>query len=260
MVASIGAADAHVQHAIVPPEDHGRRPYPFLLSVPRDYAHGPAAGWPLLMFLHGAGHGGENLWTLVTLGPPRLIEQGPDLSPADRLAAEKLTTAFVVVSPQSPAGERWDDERLLATLDFVLAKIKIDASRVYLTGASMGGFGTWMFATQHPDRVAAIVPVCGGGAPRDVTRATGERLRQLLRLGVWAFHNDRDPTVDVSASRAMVDAFKSIHARDVQLTIYPSNRHDAWTLTYRNLEVYDWLLRHQSPAAEANAVPRKSTR
>src|ERR1043166_8804948 len=92
-------AEPRVQHPILPPQDHGRRPYPFLLSVPRDYARAPATGWPLLVFLHGAGHSGENLWTLVTLGPPRLIEQGPDLSPADRLAAENITTAFVVVSP-----------------------------------------------------------------------------------------------------------------------------------------------------------------
>jgi predicted peptidase len=241
---SAGAANNPVQHAIVPPTSRGANPYPFLLSIPKGY-ESSSERWPLLIFLHGAGHVGAHLWILITLGPPKLIEGGPNLSDAEKAAGAELTTKFIVVSPQCPPGERWDDRRLMALLDFVEAKLKVDVSRVYVTGASMGGYGTWLMAENHADRIAAIVPVCGGGTPRAVKNAKGDKLAQFRRLGVWAFHNDEDPTVPFGESRDMINAFKAIDASDVQFTVYHSNRHDAWTRTYAKVDMYEWLLRHR---------------
>ena len=126
------------------------------------------------------------------------------------------------------------------------AKYPIDPDRVYLTGLSMGGFGSWMLAMEHPGRFAAAVPICGGGDPRDVAR--------IKDLPIWVFHGGKDPTVPLARSEAMVDALRKIGGR-VKLTVYPDAGHDSWTATYENEDLYAWLLQQrrgqpQQPRAE----------
>ena len=122
----------------------------YLLYLPADYDKQDA--WPLLLFLHGAGERGDDLELVKKHGPPKLIEQGKPFP-------------FIVVSPQCPKDGSWSTRplELTALLDDIAAKYKVDRDRVYLSGLSMGGFGTWLLAGYAPERFAAILPICGGG-------------------------------------------------------------------------------------------------
>ncbi len=137
----------------------------YLLYLPQDYDQ--RESWPLLLFLHGSGERGDNLELVKKHGPPKLVAEGRDFP-------------FIIVSPQCPKDRWWEPIELLALLDDLAGKYKVDADRVYLTGLSMGGFGTWRLAFQAPERFAAIAPICGGGEKYWAKR--------MASLPVWAFH------------------------------------------------------------------------
>jgi len=201
----------------------------YLLYLPPEYGKDRSRRWPLMVFLHGAGERGSDLEKVKTHGPPKLVAQGK-------------VFPFILVSPQCPEGQWWDTDMLDALLDTVLAKYRVDPDRVYLTGLSMGGFATWAWAAAHPERFAAIAPICGGGDPFLAWR--------LKSLPVWAFHGAKDPVVPVKMTTDMVDALKAVGG-DVRVTIYPDAGHDAWTDTYNNQELYDWFLQHHRHADSA---------
>ena len=141
----------------------------------------------------------------------------------------------------------WADDLLLALLDEIETKYAVDTHRIYLTGLSMGGFGTWNLALSHPERFAAIAPICGGGETILVTLAQlydPAKLAQMKTLGVWAFHGGKDTTVNPDESEHMVNALKKVGCTDVKLTIYPEAQHDSWTQTYANPELFTWFLQH----------------
>jgi predicted peptidase len=192
----------------------------YLLYLPADYEAKPS--WPLVVFLHGAGERGDDLNLVKKHGPPKLIEEGKAFP-------------FIVVSPQCAKDNSWQWQlrELKALVDDVTAKYKVDQDRIYLTGLSMGGFGTWALAAYEPDRFAAIVPICGGGEVIST--------RRLVRLPVWAFHGAKDPIVPLKRSEEMVDALTKAKG-NVKFTVYPDASHDSWTATYDNPEVYEWLL------------------
>lgn len=179
--------------------------------------------WPLLLFLHGAGERGDDLDLVGVHGPLKERREGRDLP-------------FVIVAPQVPTGERWTVGRVAAALDDAIATYRIDESRVYLTGLSMGGFGTWEAIMRMPDRFAAAVPICGGGLPLGVEAARG--------VPVWNFHGAMDPVVPIEMSVGMVRALRGAGG-DVRFTVYPDAGHDSWSETYANPEVYEWLLSHR---------------
>lgn len=185
--------------------------------------------WPLMLFLHGAGERGTDLSVVKKHGPPKLVEKGQSFP-------------FVVVSPQCPRGVWWDSNVLTALLDEVCAKYAVDTDRVYLTGLSMGGFGTWRLAALHPERFAAIVPICGGGDVKDAPR--------LKDIPTRVYHGGKDPVVRVGLSEQMVEAMKKAGAKDVTLTVYPDAGHDSWTKTYDDPELYTWLLKQTSKGRE----------
>ena len=205
----------------------------YLLSLPKGYeAKDTTKKWPLILFLHGSGERGSNVAKVAVHGPPKLVKNGKDLP-------------FIIVSPQCPAGKGWNNDTLLALLDDTVAKHNVDRSRVYLTGLSMGGYGTWSLGLKYPERFAAIAPICGGGQTQDVKPASGEKAAALKSLGVWAFHGAKDPTVKLEASERMVAELKQAGCKDVELTIYPEAGHDSWTESYNNPKLYDWFLQHQ---------------
>lgn len=141
----------------------------------------------------------------------------------------------------------WSDELVLALLDEIEAKYPVDTHRVYLTGLSMGGFGTWSLGMKHPERFAAIAPICGGGETLPILLARDfdpTQLRWIKSLGVWAFHGGEDPTVPPDESERMVNVLKKVGCKDVKLTIYPEAKHDCWTQTYANPELFEWFLKH----------------
>jgi predicted peptidase len=193
----------------------------YLLYLPKEYEQNES--WPLLLFLHGAGERGDDLDLVKKHGPPKLIAQGQDFP-------------MIIVSPQCPRNQWWQKFKLNALLDEIARKYHVDEDRVYVTGLSMGGFGTWELAAEVPDRLAAIVPICGGGDARSV--------RRFSRLPVWVFHGAKDPVVPVQRSEEMVEALKR-HGADVKFTVYPEGEHDSWTETYANPELYKWLLQQR---------------
>jgi len=201
----------------------------YLLSLPKDYGKDPNTKWPLLLFLHGSGESGSDLERVKMHGPPKLIAQGRELP-------------FIVVSPQAPSvREWWNAEVLVALLDEVSEKYAVDKERVYLTGLSMGGYGTWNLATAYPERFAAIAPICGGGLPRFAPRLRG--------MGIWVFHGAKDQAVKLEESQEMVDALKAADV-ETKFTVYPEAAHDSWTETYNNPQLYEWFLKHRRPAAK----------
>jgi predicted peptidase len=196
----------------------------YLLYLPADYGKSDKK-WPLIMFLHGAGERGNNLEVLKKQGIPKMIAQGKSFD-------------FIIVSPQCPKDVWWPEktDTLIALLDEIEAKYKVDTDRVYLTGLSMGGFGTWSLAIAYPNRFAAITPICGGGEKYGTYR--------LKQVPVWAFHGAKDPTVPLERSQEMVDAVKKAGG-DAKLTIYPEAQHDSWTQAYNDPELYQWFLSHK---------------
>ena len=203
----------------------------YLIFLPKEYALDSRKRWPLILFLHGAGERGSNVRKVAAHGPLKRVAQNPDFP-------------FIVVAPQCPEGQIWSSEVLLGLLDELLAKFAVDRRRVYLTGLSMGGYGTWDLGLGYPERFAALVPICGGGELINVLLLTPGKTQALKTLGVWAFHGGKDKTVPLVESKRMVDFMKYLGVADVKLTVYPNAGHDAWTETYNNPELYKWLLAH----------------
>lgn len=206
----------------------------YLLFLPKDYKTARETKWPLIYFLHGAGERGTNVWRTGIHGPPKIVRERTDFP-------------FIVVSPQCAPGQRWDNDTLLALLDEVIHKYRVDTRRVYLTGLSMGGYGTWSLGLACPERFAAIAPICGGGERIAVLLPDPNKKEALKSLGVWAFHGAKDSVVDAEESERMVKALRKAGCTDVELTIYPEAGHNAWTETYANPKLYDWFLQHQRP-------------
>ena len=195
----------------------------YLLYLPKEYGKDKAAKWPLILFLHGAGERGSDVTKVKANGPPMLVDKGKELP-------------FIIVSPQCPENSWWSSETLLPLLDEIQKKYAVDPDRVYLTGLSMGGFGTWTLATEHPERFAAIAPICGGGEPR--------RARRLKEIPTWVFHGGKDPVVPIAQSQEMVDALKTAGG-DVKFTIYPEAGHDSWVQAYNDPALFEWFLSHR---------------
>ncbi|MBN1899691.1 prolyl oligopeptidase family serine peptidase [Candidatus Sumerlaeota bacterium] len=199
----------------------------YLLYIPEDYETS-GKSFPLLMFLHGAGERGNDLEKLKLHGPPMLV------------AKKGKSFPFIIVSPQCPEEGWWDKDieilTLNALLDHIISQYRIDEDRVYLTGLSMGGHGTWRLAMEYPERFAAIAPICGGGNPQKA-----ERIRHLP---VWVFHGAKDTVVPLKRSEEMVEALEKLDA-DVRFTVYPDADHDSWSETYDNPELYQWFLEYK---------------
>lgn len=127
-------------------------------------------------------------------------------------------------------------DAIMALLDEIISEYPVDPKSVYLIGASMGGYGAWDLAIKYPERFAALVPICGGGAPKQAYI--------LKNVPVWAFHGAEDDIVPLKETLNMVEALKK-HGGKVELTVYPDTGHDIGTTTYNNPLLYEWLLRHK---------------
>jgi predicted peptidase len=197
----------------------------YLLYFPPGYESDVNQRFPLILFLHGAGERGNDLELVKLYGLPHHLETGHDLP-------------FIVVSPQCPEDSHWTLHiaALNALLTEVIARYQVDESCIYLTGLSMGGAGTWMLAGAHPERFAAIAPICARIVPLPLPR--------FLNLPVWAFHGDADEIVPVSEAQRTANAINALGGK-VQLTVYPGVGHDSWSQTYNNPELYNWFLSHR---------------
>lgn len=208
---------------------------PYLYYLPKDYRAKGKQRWPLMLFLHGAGERGTNVQRVAIHGPMSLVKQGRDFP-------------FIIVAPLCPEGQRWQVDSLLKLLATVTKQYAVDTNRVYLTGLSMGGYGTWNLGATRPDLFAAMAPICGGGELIDVLLAGyGKPANPIARLPVWAFHGAKDNVVPPEESERMIGAMKKAGAKEVKLTVYPEANHNSWTETYNNPALYEWFLQHELP-------------
>ena len=192
----------------------------YLAYLPSSYDKDTAKKWPLVIFLHGSGERGSQLNLVRKNGLPFELDRRGD-------------TPYVMIAPQCPANERWNVTVLDALLTDLLKTYRVDEKRVVVTGLSLGGFGSWAWSCEHPERFAGVIPVCGGIDPAKTVSLKG--------MPIWAFHGDADPTVKLAAGQAMVDAAKTAGA-DVKFTIYPGVGHNSWGKAYAEPELEAWIL------------------
>lgn len=196
----------------------------YLLYLPNDYSTDPARKFPLVVFLHGAGERGSDVKKVAIHGPPKLVAAGKQYE-------------FILLSPQCPDDRLWNIDHLEALLDDVLEKYNVDRSRVYLTGMSMGGAGTWSWVSRPDNPFAAAVAVCGFGNPINL------RL-QHSTTPIWAIHGDADQSVPVTDSKDLIEATQK-NSVECKLTIYPGVGHGSWNQAYDDPEVFAWMLSHR---------------
>lgn len=198
----------------------------YLLYLPDEYQQETAGQFPLLVFLHGSGERGDDLAKVKVHGPPKLIDLGQKFP-------------FVVLSPRCPASKDWDVDAVYSLIKKIATEYRIDETRVYVTGLSMGGWATWDIAMAYPGYFAAIAPVCGR-----VNRNYPERAAELKSLAIWAFHGAADDVVPILESARMIRALRNA-GNEALFTIYPTAGHDSWTETYDNPELYRWMMQQK---------------
>ena len=210
--------------------------YNYQVYVPRDYD--ASRDWPVILFLHGAGERGSDGLKQTQVGLGRAIRLNPERWPA------------ITVFPQVPATERWQGEvaeMAMAALDATLAEFASDESRVYLTGLSLGGNGTWYLGYHHTDRFAAMVAVCGfvqlgerAASFVDTANPYATIAKKLSSTPVWIYHGDADVVVTVEESRSMARELQTAGA-EVHYTELPGVNHNSWDAAYGDEELIAWL-------------------
>ena len=216
----------------------------YRLMLPKDYSPTGTEEYPLVLFLHGAGErGDDNL--------KQLVHGMKDFSKEEN----RQKYPCFVIAPQCPEGKRWvevdwtldahtqpaESTPLALTrelIELLRNRLKVDSKRIYVTGLSMGGFGTWDLVTRTPDLFAAAAPICGGADEALAGRVT--------KLPIWAFHGDKDSVVKVERSRRMIDAIQKAGGMP-KYTEYPEVNHDSWTRTYADPKFMEWLFAQKRP-------------
>jgi predicted peptidase len=212
-------------------------------SAPRNPE--PGKQYPLVLFLHGAGERGDDNSAQMRHGAPAILA-----------GAEKLGDLCFLIAPQCPADKWWSPidrktmrlsaadkpnpllEAVLAIVERTMKEQPIDPKRFYVTGLSMGGYATWDLLGRVPDKIAAALPICGGGDPSLAGR--------FKSIPVWAFHGEADATVPVKTTRKMIEALEKAGGTP-KSTIYPDVNHDSWTPTYADPEVIRWMFAQRRP-------------
>ncbi|MGI9239170.1 MAG: alpha/beta hydrolase-fold protein, partial [Verrucomicrobiales bacterium] len=224
LAADVPAAGEQVEQSL---ETKAAGDMPYLLYLPEAYGQdGGGKRWPVILFLHGRGESRGPLSKVQVWGPPRMAARGDDLP-------------YIIISPQCPADTRWTapDQQagVLELLEHIEETFSTDEDRVYLTGLSMGGFGSWKLAADHPGRFAAVAPICGKGDPGDGEKLTG--------VPIWAFHGTEDRSVPFSGSLEMVEAIKKAGGNKVRFTSLEGIGHNSWSAAYATPELYSWFNR-----------------
>ncbi len=210
---------------------HGGERIGYLLHVPQSSPDETRRKLPVILFLHGAGERGNDPTRLTLYGLTKVLEQTGTPRP------------FIVVSPQCPEDQWWvaDPPSIMGLLDHVIAHHFGDDGRVYLTGASMGGYGAWMLGALHPERFAAVVPVCGV-ALQDAAQVCG-----LRDTPVWALHGTADDIVPAAQTELMVDTLRACGGNP-QVTYIEGAAHELGTTAYQDPALFTWLLQHRRKA------------
>jgi predicted peptidase len=184
--------------------------------------------WPLVVFLHGAGENGNEPTTLREF---RGIGRDKELE-------------AIVAAPQCLPRTGWEPDSVAAFVEHIAAKYRVDRSRTYLMGTSMGGYGTWRTAASHPELFAAIVPICGGGDP--------EQAASLANMPIWAFHGAKDDVVPLAQSERMIEAVRAVGGKPL-FTVLPNAGHTIGESTYRRDELWKWLFEQRATSSHGDA-------
>ena len=188
----------------------------------------PGEKYPIVLFLHGAGERGDNNTSQLKHGAKVFA------SPEN----QEKHPCFII-APQCPIEQWWSGQNLdnaIAIVDELAKDPRVDTKRLYITGLSMGGFGTWSALEQRPKLFAAAIPICGGGNP--------SHAKLFKHIPIRAFHGDADKVVTPDKSQSMIDALETAGAKDATLTLYPKVGHNSWKKAYANPEVITWLFSH----------------
>ena len=197
----------------------------YCLYVPREY--NPKNAWPLMVALHGSGARGEDGLLQTDVGIGRSIRRH-----AARFPCLVLMPQCAVKSHWKGAWDKSQDE-IAAEIAQTRKDFRVDPDRTYLTGLSMGGFATWSYGAEHVHEFAALMPLCGGGDPKDA--------QKLSHIPIWAFHGAEDSSVPPQESRQMVEAVKAAGG-DVKYTEYEKVNHNCWDRAYEDPDTIQWLL------------------
>jgi predicted peptidase len=195
----------------------------YLQFLPEDYKS-EGEEKPVILFLHGSGERGTDIELVKKWGPPRIAEKQKDFS-------------FIVISPQCPSGRGWDTRELLPLVEHTCKTLNADPDRVYVTGLSMGGYGTWELIAAAPKRFAAGMPLCGRG---DLSKAA-----MLIGTPIHTVIGGQDRKTTNDAVRELVEAVKAAGGKNIELTIHEDLGHNVWSKTYGNPETWKWLLSHK---------------
>lgn len=196
---------------------------PYLLYLPADF-DASKGGTPLVLFLHGRGESNGPLSIVSVWGPPQMAARGDKLP-------------YVLVSPQCPKDDNWrsatQQTRLTELLESVIGKTKADTKRLYLTGLSMGGSGSWRMAADHPDRFAAVIPICGSSDTADAPKLKSNK--------IWAWIGDGDSVLD--SNLKMHAALKEAGNDSARLTVLEHIGHNSWSAAYATPDLSNWMLK-----------------
>lgn len=220
--------------------------YRYVVYVPSEFDS--AEKWPVVLFLHGSGERGSDGLRQTVVGLGSAIRRNPERFP------------MIVIFPQASEDTRWlgdEADFAIAAVDRTVEELNGDPDRVYLTGLSLGGYGSWHLALAHPDRFAALVPVCGGIVKPETAASVRQSpltidvedpyeltARKLRHLPVWMFHGEEDPVIPASESRRMFDALRTVGA-DVQYDEVPGVGHGVWDDAYGRQGLWEWMLRQR---------------
>ncbi|MDP1879374.1 MAG: hypothetical protein Q8K60_00375 [Parachlamydiaceae bacterium] len=198
----------------------------YLLFMPRVSTAVINGKYPVIIFLHGIGERGNDLWKVKNEGLPKILDGKNDFP-------------FIVISPQCPSTTEWYynggmQPKLDKLIDSILVRYPADTNRIYLTGLSMGGIGTLDFAIRYPKRFAAILPIA-------FRIEDGWDLCKIKDIPFWGFHGEKDNVIPVNKAQTVVNIL-TVCGANPTFTLYSDLYHDAWTRTYTNQAVYDWLL------------------
>ncbi|ATL47267.1 phospholipase [Chitinophaga caeni] len=197
----------------------------YLLFLPANYNDRKMRNyhWPVIFFLHGKGERGEDINKVRDMGLPHMLKH-------------RQQFPFIMIAPLAKSAiNYWDINSLNILYEEIISLYKVDLSRIYLTGLSMGGHGTWTWGMDSPGKFAAIVPICGYGK-------TGNACA-LATMPIWAFHNEDDDTVPVRATRQLVQAVRDCGNKKVLYTESARGGHNAWGKAYYESDLFTWLLK-----------------
>jgi len=198
--------------------------YKLLTYLPKNY-DSDTSKYPLVIYLHGGSQKGNDLEKLKIYGLPYLVDQGKEFD-------------FVMVAPQCPEGRYWSTENWFDSLyNEVTLNYRIDKSRVYVTGISMGGYGTYITALDHPEKIAAIVPLCGGINDGDIFR-----ICTLKNIPILTFHGTADDAISIHETERIEESLKKCNG-DITFHRLEGEGHGIQYLYETKPEIYEWLLR-----------------